>query len=1372
MNLFDMFESGKKQDIEEACWKGYHKEGMKTMFGKRYPNCVKNKNESLETYVNKGECPGCGGAMVSEEQINEKQDACYHKVKSRYKVWPSAYASGALVQCRKKGANNWGNKSEGALNEFAPGSDDGNNGEEDTLLKYAKLWYNGDLETQQQVEKLLDRMGWEIGEIESEEGGAFVVQPGDEHGRSYIGWTAADLIEEQLDENLRQWFSDKWVRFGPDGKIRGDCARGDSSEGKPKCLPQSKAHALGKKGRASAAARKRREDPNPERSGKAINVNTKKKTSEGVAEGVNDYLWHGSKSQHDILYPQQANDTGGKEESNKNAIYATPNAKVAIAMGLTTPGSDTGMFPNDPQMVLFKGGIRKGEMIYLHKVPKDLFIKHNNREWYSKPDVKEITPIEIKKIPVDKYLNLIRTATPQDLELQKKYMKKQGVAEGSNDTIYPNAEVIKSKNGKPIGEIYQDGNSWGAFHYRADRGYDFIDSREEAIEALRDLHQETGRSRPDYTIKGVAEGNDDHIWGPQGNFAGDRIVNLGGVTMKTVEVGDTVKYFGQKAKVVAMSKDRKHSRINILSDFGGTTRDVLTSDLKQLGQGVAEGYEPGDKITWYHSNHHPEIEGTVVGWKDGHLIVKSIDPQPRNTEKTVAKYRVPKNNILSHDKQGVAEVSDATLTSYLTKLDKDNLKHRMDPTKRSDTKRMKSGPNFVKAFTKLDNRKQGVAEATGDERFDSMMGKITGGAGARPGVDSLNKSLAARTGSDPETALAKWGQEFIKWLEDICRNFSRQGVDRFNKLKKLSEFEDGGETMAYWLIEVAKQTKTSGITLADIQEFSSEFNTHGMWAWQMFPMAWSQNEWQDYKDQWTGPNGYIANLGQGVAEEKIQEIQRKPDDPVGYSTDNRIVKSSDLKGLKMIPGSNRLGYSFGPMVTAFTGATHGIHLYDIKNRRLVGYLALAKSAFPLPKSYRVANVNIDDDYRGQGLGQTLYGIAIKLLGLTIEADDTQTAASRRMWVALSQIPGVEINGYAKIWADEWDKRDTPNEIYDDSELRVIRALIKAGGEELGRSHSSVYVSFPVGSNADKSELQSIQKGLAIYSRLHPEDGGTDNGLYARWGGQVREQGVAESSNKKQEATRRIQKMLNDKFDANLDVDGVLGPLTLKSINKFMPNAKVGPAEDPNKTTAVQGKKVKNKDTDQNQLAEKWSQKYKSSINCSNPKGFSQRAHCDGKNKNEDVTETAEYNYSNINDDDWYEFNSEGNVVRQSGPRRYELPFGSNKTIKLPNGNIAAKGMTAKRLKLFKNLSESREYYNVMCTDAKSLRQDFNMSKDRHGWFLKEGSTSKQKLDVYRAFGSPKLKEYDLSAFSGGTQTKGEDNVISPVGSQTRAQYKK
>jgi len=45
------------------------------------------------------------------------KDACYHKVKSRYSVWPSAYASGALVKCRRVGAANWGTKSESTMNE-------------------------------------------------------------------------------------------------------------------------------------------------------------------------------------------------------------------------------------------------------------------------------------------------------------------------------------------------------------------------------------------------------------------------------------------------------------------------------------------------------------------------------------------------------------------------------------------------------------------------------------------------------------------------------------------------------------------------------------------------------------------------------------------------------------------------------------------------------------------------------------------------------------------------------------------------------------------------------------------------------------------------------------------------------------------------------------------------------------------------------------------------------------------------------------------------------------------------------------------------------------------------------------------------------
>jgi hypothetical protein len=92
----------REEQLDEKCWDGYHKEGNKKMFGKTVPNCVKNEDQE--------NCPHCGGLMLPETALNEKKDACYYKVKSRYKVWPSAYASGALVQCRKKGAKNWGKK--------------------------------------------------------------------------------------------------------------------------------------------------------------------------------------------------------------------------------------------------------------------------------------------------------------------------------------------------------------------------------------------------------------------------------------------------------------------------------------------------------------------------------------------------------------------------------------------------------------------------------------------------------------------------------------------------------------------------------------------------------------------------------------------------------------------------------------------------------------------------------------------------------------------------------------------------------------------------------------------------------------------------------------------------------------------------------------------------------------------------------------------------------------------------------------------------------------------------------------------------------------------------------------------------------------
>lgn len=59
-----------------------------------------------------------------KKKSSGKKDACYYKVKSRYSVWPSAYASGALVKCRKVGAKNWGNSTkEGIELEIELGDD-------------------------------------------------------------------------------------------------------------------------------------------------------------------------------------------------------------------------------------------------------------------------------------------------------------------------------------------------------------------------------------------------------------------------------------------------------------------------------------------------------------------------------------------------------------------------------------------------------------------------------------------------------------------------------------------------------------------------------------------------------------------------------------------------------------------------------------------------------------------------------------------------------------------------------------------------------------------------------------------------------------------------------------------------------------------------------------------------------------------------------------------------------------------------------------------------------------------------------------------------------------------------------------------------
>lgn len=232
-----------RQIIEGTrCWKGYEKKGMKTMFGKRVPNCV--KKESVEE-----------GFRSKEIEDFVPDNDSLNDLKSKY------LPDWEMLDHRTLQA------------------------------KYVAKDHRHALEFVEFINKLSEKMD-HFAEVTQDVAEVTVkTSTFDVKGLTILDFQLAMIVDDYAEkndieqvrmsgnfgmhENLRKWFKDKWVRFGPDGKIKGDCARGSDKEGKPKCLPQSKAHALGKKGRASAASRKRREDPNAERKGPAKNVRTK-----------------------------------------------------------------------------------------------------------------------------------------------------------------------------------------------------------------------------------------------------------------------------------------------------------------------------------------------------------------------------------------------------------------------------------------------------------------------------------------------------------------------------------------------------------------------------------------------------------------------------------------------------------------------------------------------------------------------------------------------------------------------------------------------------------------------------------------------------------------------------------------------------------------------------------------------------------------------------------------------------------------------------------------------------------------------------------------------------------------------------------------
>lgn len=191
------------------------------------------------------------------------------------------------------------------------------------------------------------------------------------------------------------------------------------------------------------------------------------------------------------------------------------------------------------------------------------------------------------------------------------------------------------------------------------------------------------------------------------------------------------------------------------------------------------------------------------------------------------------------------------------------------------------------------------------------------------------------------------------------------------------------------------------------------------------------------------------------------EIARIPTGDFGDK--DTLLPMSMPKNAKPLPGG--LGYKYA---IQDSGRLKEIMIFDQGN--LIAELDLLPMNDPI-NSYRVETVATDPDYRGQGLGLALYGIALSILKLTLQAGDRQTKAGQQMWLKLNNIPGVKVKGIAS----------EPTKSY--------RA--RPDDEVLWTTGRNTVFSFPVG--AGSHSMKGARPGRSVYSGV--------NSMIAQWSGQ-------------------------------------------------------------------------------------------------------------------------------------------------------------------------------------------------------------------------------------------------------------------------------
>ena len=208
----------------------------------------------------------------------------------------------------------------------------------------------------------------------------------------------------------------------------------------------------------------------------------------------------------------------------------------------------------------------------------------------------------------------------------------------------------------------------------------------------------------------------------------------------------------------------------------------------------------------------------------------------------------------------------------------------------------------------------------------------------------------------------------------------------------------------------------------------------------------------------------IPTIRAYVGVKDVNEIARIPQGDFG-DKDTLIAPTTLPKNRKPLPGGSEYTYAVNKKDPEYME----IMIYD--KDQLVAELDLFATLDPL-KTWGIETVAVDPDYRSLGLGKALYGIALSILKLTLEAGETQTKHGQAMWIMLNSIPGVEVLGYAMEPTVEY--RPKPNDKIVDQNDTWTR------------------YTFPV--EPGKRSMRSTRRGTGIYSSQYVS-------MVAKWTGQ-------------------------------------------------------------------------------------------------------------------------------------------------------------------------------------------------------------------------------------------------------------------------------